>query len=267
MRPDDSAPVPAIGLGTWQLTGERCRRAVARALELGYRAIDTAQGYDNEAEVGAGLADGGVPRGDIFVTTKIWPDDLVKDPVGSARRSLERLGVHEVDMLLVHWPSPTHPVEDTIDALREVLERRLARAIGVSNFPIAYVERAQRRAPIACNQVEFHPYLHQRRLMDDARARGVQIVAYSPLARGRVSRDATLAGIGRRHGVSPEQVALRWLLQQGVAAVPKASSDDHLRANLDVFDFSLGGEEMGEIGRLHRGLRLIDPEFGPPWDA
>jgi 2,5-diketo-D-gluconate reductase B len=259
--------MPALGLGTWQLQGDECRRAVEAALELGYRHLDTAQGYDNEREVGAALKASGVAREEVFLTTKAWPDHLVED-ASTVEKSLERLGVARVDLLLMHWPSPKLPLERTVDALAEALDRGQTRFIGVSNFPTKLLEIALARAPIVCNQVEYHPFLDQTPLLKLCRERDVVLGAYSPLARGHVSKDEVLAGIGARHGRTGAQVALRWLLQQrGVAAVPKASSERHLRANLEVLDFALSDEEMAKVGALRSGRRYIDPEWGPDWDA
>jgi 2,5-diketo-D-gluconate reductase B len=181
--------------------------------------------------------------------------------------SLKRLGLASVDLVLLHWPSPTRSVEDSVAALGEPLERGLTRLVGVSNFPVAYLERAAAVAPIACNQVELHPYLSQKRLRRRAAELGIAIVAYSPLARGRVVRDPVLSVIGSRHRKSAAQVALRWLIQTpGVAAVPKASSRSRLVENLDVFDFELSESEMSAVDAPSRHLRLLDPPFAPPWD-
>jgi diketogulonate reductase-like aldo/keto reductase len=259
--------IPRLGLGTWQLEGAACRQAVCDALELGYRAIDTAQGYANEAEVGVAIVESGVPREEVFLTTKVWPDSLVADPTALVEESLERLRVERIDLLLLHWPSPALGVEQTAAALRVPLELGLVRYVGVSNFPVAYLERAVREAPIACNQIELHPYLRQPHLMARAAELGVQIVAYSPLARGRVTQDAQLRAMGARHGKSAAQVALRWLLQNpDIALVVKASSRSRLAENLRVFDFALDADEVAAIDALARGLRLLDPPFAPPWD-
>ncbi len=260
----DDRQMPALGLGTWQLQGEHCQQVVAMALELGYRHLDTAQGYENEAEVGRAIEASAVAREDIFVTTKVWPDDMVKD-AGCIDASLERLRVQRVDLLLMHWPSPTLPLARTLEPLLAAREAGKAAVIGVSNFPPGLLAEAVKRAPIACNQVEYHPYLDQRRLRDCARELGVMITAYSPLARGGASQDETLGLLAKRRGKTAAQVTLRWLLQRGVAAVPKASSREHLRSNLDIFDFALTEEELAEIDGLARGERLIDPDWGPEW--
>lgn len=267
LRITEGGRIPELSLGTWQLEGADCERAVEIALGLGYHAIDTAQGYGNEAEIGRALARSGVARDDVFLTTKVWPDDLIADP-GIVGASLERLGVAQVDLLLLHWPSQRYPVEDTVKALAAVRERGETLDIGVSNFPPSLLGRSLELAPVVCNQVEYHPYLSQGRLLRMCRAGDIELVAYSPLARGRVRRDERLRAIGARYGVSAAQVALRWVVQQdGVAAVVKASSEEHLRANLAIFDFELSDEDMRAVTELERGERLIDPEFAPNWQA
>jgi len=254
------ATVPALGLGTWELRGDACTRAVDRALGLGYRHIDTAQGYANEAEVGAGMRRSGVPREEIFLTTKVRPrhfrrDDLLR----STEESLAALGVDDVDLLLLHWPNPEVPLEETLGALHEARGRGLARHVGVSNFPPSLLLRSLAAGPTLTNQVEYHPFLAQEKLLALAEAHDFLITAYSPVARGRVFDDPTLRAIGERHGKDPAQVALRWLLQQPrVVAIPKAASPAHQAGNLDVFDFELDDEEMRRISALARGERLVD---------
>lgn len=263
------ARVPVLGLGTWQLEGRSCLRAVEEALGLGYRHVDTAQMYGNEAEVGRALRASGVPREEVFLTTKVWRDNLDRGSVlRTTRESLQRLATDYVDLLLIHWPNPAVPLEETLGAFRELQEEGRTRHVGVSNFPPSLLRRALELAPVLCNQVEYHPFLGQRPLLDLARRHGILITAYSPLARGEVSRDPVLQEIGRQHGKTPSQVALRWLVQQErVAAIPKASSPEHLRANLEVFDFVLSDEEMRRIHALDRGRRLIDPGIAPDWET
>lgn len=260
---------PAIGLGTWQLEGRACREAVELALEIGYRAIDTAQGYGNEAEVGAALAASALPREELVLTTKVWPDHLVEgDPIAVVAESLARLRLEQVDCLLLHWPSSRFPLEVTLEALEQVRGAGLARSIGVSNFPRGLLARALELVPIACNQVEYHPFLDQRDLLALCRARGLTLAAYCPLARGRVLADPLLRSIASSRGLSVPHVVLRWLVQQeGVVALPKASTEEHLRQNLQVFAFQLDDAEMRAIGGLARGLRLVDPAFAPDWSA
>jgi 2,5-diketo-D-gluconate reductase B len=246
--------VPSLGLGTYRLTGEACERAVERGLSLGYRHLDTAQMYGNEAEVGRGIRSSGVDRGEIFVTTKVWPSDFAHDRViGKTRESLEKLGTDYVDLLLMHWPGDGVPLGETLGAMRELQEAGDVLYIGVSNFSPSLVEEATGHAEIFCNQVQYHPYRDQNALRDQAQELDYLLTAYTPLSRGGVQDDATLEEIGEAHGKSATQVALRWLVQQDkVSAIPKATSEEHLRENLDVFDFELSEEEMDRISSLSR---------------
>ena len=266
----NGAEIPAIGLGTWELRGRTCARIVEQALRLGYRHIDTAQAYDNEREVGDGLRLSGVRRDDVFVTTKIWtthfaPHDLER----SAKESLVQLRMPEVDLLLLHWPNPHVPLVETLGALAHAKRLGLARHIGVSNFTVALIEEAVKACPepLVCDQVEYHPYLDQSKVKAACAQAGLALVAYSPIAKGRIKNDETLTRIGRAHRKSPAQVCLRWLVQQNVSAIPRTSRVERLSENIDVFDFALSGEEMAEIFALSgpRG-RMTDFGFAPKWD-
>lgn len=261
--------VPALGLGTWQVTGAECRRVVEKALEIGYRHIDTAQMYENEAEVGAALRSSGLARDDFWVTTKVSPEHAApKEVTRTTHDSLKRLAVDSIDLLLLHWPQPAVPLEQTLGAMQRLQEEKVVRHIGVSNFTPPLLDEALRLAPIGCLQVEYHPYLGQSQLLQMAQDRDLLFTAYCPLARGKVAQDPVLREIGEAHGKSAPQVALRWLLQQhNVAAVPKASSEAHLRSNFEIFDFELDAEEARRIAQLERGERLINPSFAPQWDA
>lgn len=244
--------VPAIGLGTWRLSGEDCVRAVGGALGLGYRHIDTAQMYDNEEEVGRGIRGSGVDREEIFLVTKIRTSNFShKDVLASARESLRKLGTDYVDLLLMHWPNPSVPVGETLGAMRELQEDGSVRHVGVSNFSPRQVEEAAEYATIFCNQVEYHPYREQDALREQARQMDYLLTAYSPVAKGRVRGDRTLGEIGAAYGKTTSQVALRWLVQQEkVAAIPKAQSREHQESNLEIFDFELDEEEMRRISGL-----------------
>jgi 2,5-diketo-D-gluconate reductase B len=261
--------VPALGYGTWLVTGQDATDGVRDALEIGYRQIDTARAYDNEREVGKGIAESGVPRNEIFVTTKVPHDEATADEVErDADESLERLGVDQLDLLLLHWPNPDVPLEETLNALNKVREDGRTRQIGVSNFPAGLLEQALEIAPIFCNQVEYHPFLDQGRLLDLARENEVLITAYSPLAHGKVPDDAALKQIGEKHGKSAGQVALRWLLDQpGVSPIPKASSRERREENFDVFDFTLDDEDRERIAGLPKDVRTANPPWAPDWDA
>lgn len=261
--------VPALGFGTWELTPPRvARHAVHDALAAGYRHVDTAQAYDNEEGVGRGIADSGVPRDEIFLTTKVWRDHLRYDEtIASTEESLRKLRTDYVDLLLIHWPNDDLPFAEPLAAMQALQAQGKVRHVGVSNFTPSQLTRAMALAPVFCNQVEYHPYLGQNALRAMAQEHDLLLTAYCPLVRGRVLEDAALKEIGARHGKTPVQVALRWLLQQAhVAAIPKAGSADHRRENLDVFDFALTDGEMETIFALDRGERLISPSFAPRWD-
>ena len=261
--------VPALGLGTWQIEGADCTEAVEHALSLGYRHIDTAQGYDNEEFVGEGLQRGGVARDEIFLTTKVKPDNFKRDQVlASTRESLTKLRTDYVDLLLLHWPNPDVPLDETLGALIELRDEGAVRQIGLSNFPSKLVDEAQAITSIFANQVEYHPYLGQKTLLEQARAQDYMLTAYSPIARGEVMGDPMLEEIGEVHGKSPAQVTLRWLVQQDhVVAIPKAGSEKNRVGNLEIFDFELSDDEMARVFALDKSERMIDPDFGPEWDA
>jgi 2,5-diketo-D-gluconate reductase B len=259
--------VPALGLGTWQVTGDDCREAVSDALEIGYRHIDTAQAYENEAEVGEALAESDVAREDIFLVTKVWPSNLDSESLPrSVERSLEKLGVDYVDLLYVHWPAGGFEMNATMEALLAQQDEGRAHRLGVSNFTPDLLEAAMERAPLFALQVEYHPFLSQHELIGMCRSHDLLFTSYSPLARGDVPADETLQAIGEAHGRTAAQVALRWQVQQDrVAAVPKASSAEHRRGNFEIFDFELSEEEMSAIFDLARGERIIAPDaLAPP---
>ncbi len=264
------ARIPAIGLGTWELRGKACARLVEQAIRLGYRHIDTAQIYENEREVGEGVRHSGVPRDEIFVTTKIWtthfaPYDLER----SVKESLTRLRMTHVDLLLLHWPNPHVPLEETLPALARMRDLGFTRHIGVSNFTVALMKRTVEicHAPIVCNQVEYHPFLDQAKVRAACAALRIAMVAYSPVAEGRIKGNDVLDAIGARHGKSPAQVSLRWLVQQNVAAIPRTSKVERLTENFAIFDFELSEDEMAEISAMgHAAGRLTNFGFAPDWD-
>lgn len=261
---------PALGFGTWKLTGDQARHAVNKALEVGYRHIDTARMYGNEREVGQGVADAALSRDQLFVTTKLFNDSLDRRSVKQeTEASLTALGTDYLDLLLIHWPSDTVPLEETLSAMLELQNKGQVKNIGVSNFNIDLLDKALKICPgnIACNQVECHPYLGQEKVRNFCRQNGVPMVAYSPLARGRVIEDPVLQDIAAQHHKNPAQVVIRWFLQHhGVGLVPKAAQANHIQANFEVFDFELSEHDMQQITQLDQGLRLIDPPWAPEWD-
>jgi 2,5-diketo-D-gluconate reductase B len=267
------AHIPKLGFGTFQLTGKTGREMVARAVEAGYRHIDTAQGYRNEQDVGRGIRESGVPRSEVFLTTKVGPGSY-KDGVlqQSVKDSLERLQMDAVDLLLLHWPSADVPLEETIAALNDVRAQGITRHIGVSNFTARMVDRAvgASAAPLVTNQVEYHPYLSQNTLLANLRGHRMVLTAYCPLGQGRVLNDSEIAAIATRHGRHPSQVILRWHYQQpDVVAIPRTSNLDHMRANLDIFGFSLDDDEMARLSSLARPRgRVVDPPgMSSLWDT
>jgi diketogulonate reductase-like aldo/keto reductase len=264
------ARIPLIGLGTWLQKGSACVRIVDQALRLGYRHIDTAQGYENEAEVGEGLRHSGVPRNEVFVTTKVWMTNLApRDLIRAAKESLVKMKLSEVDLLLIHWPNATIPLAETIGALAQTKQAGLARHIGVSNFTVALMDEAVKLSPepLVCNQVEYHALLDQSKVIAAAKRLDMAVIAYSPIARGAVGEEGVLARIGAAHGKSPAQVSLRWLVQQGVPAIPRTSRVERLSENIAVFDFELSNEEMDQIFALGSAAgRIVSPAFAPKWD-
>jgi 2,5-diketo-D-gluconate reductase B len=266
----NGARIPGLGLGTWELRGRLCARVVEQAIRLGYRHIDTAQAYDNERDIGEGIHAARMRRDDIFVTTKVWtthfaPHNLER----SVKESLTRLRMSEVDLLLLHWPNPQVPLAETLGALAHAKHMGLTRHIGLSNFTVALIEQAVAASPepLVCNQVEYHPYLDQSKVRAACTAHDLALVAYSPIARGNVRGDAALGAIGKAHGKTAAQVCLRWLLQQGVAAIPRTSKVERLSENIAIFDFELSDDEMAAITAMGSPAgRLTDYGFAPHWD-
>ena len=260
--------VPRIGFGTWQIVGDECEEAVRDALDLGYRHLDTARVYENEREVGRALADSGVPREEVFVTSKVPMDDAAADRVRrSAEDSLRDLGLDYLDLLLLHWPSEETPIAETVGALASLREDDKVRTFGVSNFPPRLLREALEHGDPICDQVEYHVELGQRELLELADEHDMFIAAYAPFSHGEILEHPTLEEIGDAHDKSAAQVALRWLISQPrVCALPKAASHANRVANLDVFDFELSDEERERIDALPKDRRRFDPEWAPSWD-
>ncbi|WP_411965783.1 aldo/keto reductase [Haloferax sp. YSMS24] len=259
--------MPMLGLGTWENTNpDECENAVKTALEMGYRHIDTAQIYGNEAEVGAGLAAADVAREDVFLATKVWIDELSHDDViESTEESLDKLGVDYVDLLYVHWPAREYDAEETLNAFDTLVEKGLTKRIGVSNFEPEQVREAIARTDeaIFANQIELHPLLQQEELRQVCAEEGVEIVAYSPLARGKVFDVDVLSDVAEKHGVSEAQVSLAWLRENGITAIPKATSEAHIRDNWKSLSLELDAEDVAAIDAIEQEDRRVDPDFAP----
>ena len=259
--------MPMLGLGTWQNDDpDQCATSVQTALEVGYRHIDTAQVYRNERAVGRGLAAADVDREEIFLATKVWISNLESgDVVQTTEESLDRLDTDYADLLYVHWPAGAYDPGETLPALERLEERGLVRRVGVSNFEPDHVDRAREAldTPVFANQVETHPFLPQRELRAYAKRAEIGLVAYSPLARGEVLSDPTLGEIAEKHGASEPQVALAWLREHGVTAIPKATSEAHIRDNWESLTLSLDSGDMERIDSINRRTRTVHPEFAP----
>ncbi|HZD90457.1 MAG TPA: aldo/keto reductase [Pseudolabrys sp.] len=266
------AHMPAIGFGTMAFP-EHAAELVAYALQSGYRLIDTARKYGTEEQVGEGIRASGITRADLWVTTKVTELNAREgDFLNSAETSLKALGLDYVDLLLVHWPQPKVPFSETLGALAKAKRRGLTRHIGVSNFTIAMVDEAVHVCPepLITNQIEYHAYLPQDRMLAALKRHGMILTAYCPVARGELLDDPVLGEIAKAHGKTTAQIALRWLIQQPmVAAVPRALTEAHIADNLDIFDFVLSDDEMTRISaRRRKQVRIANPpERAPVWDV
>lgn len=265
--------IPAFGLGTFRLKRQTVIDSVRNALDVGYRAIDTAQIYENEAEVGQAIAESGVARDELFITTKIWIANFHHDALlDSLRESLRKLRTDHVELTLIHWPSPKDavPMAEYLGALAEAKSQGLTRQIGISNFTIAQTRQAIEilgAGAIATNQIEVHPYLQNRALIAFLKDQGIHVTAYMSLAYGEVLKDPIIQAIAERHQATPAQVALAWALQQGFAVIPSSTKRDNLAGNLLAADLRLSDEDMAQIATLDRGHRLANPEaIAPAWD-
>ena len=268
-----TAAIPAFGLGTYRLKNQVVIDSVTNALDLGYRAIDTAQIYGNEAEVGQAIAASAVARKDLFITTKIWTDNFAADKlIPSLKDSLTKLRTDHVDLTLIHWPSPGNavPVVEFMGALAEAKAQGLTRLIGVSNFNIALLREAIAAvgaSAIATNQIELHPYLQNHTVAEFARSQGVHTTSYMTLAYGKVLGDPVLGAIAKAHGATTAQVALAWAMQLGYAVIPSSTQRANLASNLKAPQLHLTDADMAQIAALERGERLVNPDrLAPAWD-
>jgi diketogulonate reductase-like aldo/keto reductase len=267
----NGAQIPSFGLGTWQLRGEPARAMVRTALALGVRHIDTASRYENGRDVGEEIRSSGIVRDEIFVTSKIWHDQLDADSVmRNAETMLADLDIGYIDLLLIHWPNKDVPLKETLGAFAALKRRGIIRHIGVSNFTSTLIEEAVAVCdePIVTNQVEYHPYLAQSKVLEACRRHEISLTAYSPLAQGRIVGDKVIADIARTHGRRVAQVSLRWLVQQeGIIVIPRSSKREHLANNFAIYDFALTAAEMRHIASLsHPQGRQVNPAWAPAWD-
>lgn len=266
----NGARIPALGYGTWTLRDDDATAMVEAAIAAGFRHVDTAQMYDNEVAVGRGIANAALPRAEIFLTTKIWPDQHAPQAfLDAAAVSVDRLGTVP-DLLLLHWPSKAVPPARTVEAAGVAMQRGLATHVGVSNFTTKLLaDVLATGVRLVCNQVEYHPFLDQSKVLAATRAAGMALTAYCPLARGRVRAAPAITEVAMKHGVSPEQVALAWLVgQDGVAAIPRTANPQRLIENLASGTVTLSAEERAAIDALGaESYRICDFDFAPVWDA
>ena len=266
----NGARIPQLGLGTWPMKGEDCAAAVAHALSVGYRHIDTAAMYENEAAVGEGIRHGGVARDAIFVTTKVWFTDIgERDLQRSAEASLKRLGLDQVDLLLIHWPNEQIPLKDSLRGLALAKRAGMARHIGIANFPSKLVDEAAKLSaePLVANQCEYHPHLDQSRVIEAGRRHGIAFVSYTPLGRAKLFDERLIRTLADKYERTPAQIVLRWHMQQGVVAIPKSATHTRITENAAIFDFALEEAEMAALHALARpDGRVVNPAWSPRWD-
>lgn len=257
--------IPVIGLGTWRLSGNETTEVVRMALKMGYNHIDTAEMYGNEAEIGIAIKE--FDRDKLFLTSKVWYDHLhYKDVISACKESLKKLGTDFLDLYLIHWPNPTIDMKETFQALKELYSKGRVKGVGVSNFIIKHLKQAlpiceSLSLPIIVNQVEFHPFLYQEDLLIFCRENHIYLTAYRPIAKGLVNENPIIRQVAKKYQKTPAQVTLRWLIQQEIIAIPKASSEKHLRENIEVFDFELEYSDIKKIREQNQNQRIVNTEI------
>jgi diketogulonate reductase-like aldo/keto reductase len=265
------ARIPTIGLGTMTLKDDVCVQAVKTALQLGYRHLDTAAFYGNEKENGEGLRQSGLKREDVFITTKVRQENLMPDDFQrSLDQSLANLQLPYVDLLLIHWNNANVPFKLSVGALCKAKKDGKTKHIGVANFTTTMLDEAWAvtTEPLVCNQIEMHPFLNQDKVLAASKKHGMAVVAYCPIARGKIPGAEALERIGKAHNKSSAQVSLRYLVQMGAIPIPRTATPDHLKQNLDVFDFTLSDAEMAELKKLNAtNMRVVNPPHAPKWDT
>ena len=255
-------PIPVLGIGTWRMTGKQCYESVRKALEIGYRHIDTAELYANEEEIGKAIR--GFDRSELFITTKVWKTNYSRNEmIKACENSLKKLGTSYVDLYLLHWPNDNFSIEETMKNLAELADRGMVRSIGLSNFSAEETKEAMAVSskPVCNNQIEFHPHLYQKDILELCEKEGIVLTAYCPVARGEVLTDETLMEISKKYNKTPAQVSLRWIVQHGAVVIPKSTKEDHLRENMDIFDWKLSQKDMKRIDEIKIFRRQVNPIF------
>jgi 2,5-diketo-D-gluconate reductase B len=255
--------IPILGLGTWQLRGRECQKAVEYALKIGYRHFDTADVYGNHKELGDAIKKSGIKRKDFFITTKVWRSNLRKKGVSdSTNRFLDELGTDYIDLLLIHWPNSQIPIEETLEAMNGLKEKGKIKAMGVSNFTTRHlVDALATKFEVAVNQVEFHPSLNQKGLKNYCDQKGIVITAYSPIAQGQDLILPEIKKLTKKYNKSESQVILNWLMQKNMVAIPRSCSTKHIKDNFDTLNWNLKERDIELIDQIGGEMRLINPGF------
>ncbi len=263
----DKVKIPLIGLGTWELVGEKCLKTVEKAINLGYRFIDTAEAYHNQKAIGKAIKNSKIKREEIFIISKVWRDKLrYEDVIKSCNKSLSDLQTDYIDLFLIHWPNKKINLEETLKAFKKLHQEEKIKSIGVSNFDIPSLKKAivlskKLEIEIKVNEIDFSPIYFQKDLLEFCNKNNIKIIAYSPLGRGHAIQNPTVQNIAKRYNKTPSQIALRWLIQKGVISIPKASSEKHLRENLDIFDVEIKKQDVEKIEGLKNRKWKINPYF------
>lgn len=261
---NNKTEIPSIGLGTWELNGSQCIHVVKKSLELGYRHMDTAEMYMNESEIGIAIKN--FPREKLFITSKVWPEGLDYYKVLAAcEQSLAKLETHYLNLYLIHWPNKVLNYEEILKAFKLLYQKGKIKAFGVSNFTINHLKDIipickKLNLPLTVNQVEFHPLLYQKELLEFCKKNKIIITAYSPLARGKITENEIIKEIAEKYDKTPSQISLKWLLQKEMVVIPKASSEEHLKQNLEL-DLKLNKEDVNKIDNIKEKTRIINPSF------
>ncbi|WP_414830423.1 2,5-didehydrogluconate reductase DkgB [Alteromonas sp. H39] len=264
--------MPQLGMGTFRLEDDVARQSVVDALDIGFKHIDTAQFYGNEEQVGDALQTAGVERSDVFVTTKVWWESLGEDHfIPSVHESLSKLKLEHLDLLLIHWPYPGDdiPMESYLKSLKQAKDEGLTRHIGVSNFTIAQMRKAVEilgEGEILTNQIELHPFMQNRQVVQECRDLGIGVTAYMPFAVGKVMDNDVLKSIATEHNATPAQIVLAWMEKKNIQTIPSSTNKDHLKDNFDYTKVALTDDDVERIDNLDNGDRIVDPDFAPQWD-